>query len=130
MELIEQIKSIDPERLEIIVEDCFNDYQVLKHNAHSCYAGLSNFSIARNGAFTPCRHLILEEHFDSMEAYWRDSYYLNMIRSASKKPVGLCSNCAEQSRCLPCYSIALALTHKLERTNPVCVMFQNNTEHN
>lgn len=78
-----------------------------------CQAGISTMSISLKGLFTPCRHLPIEEAYESISSYWTKSETLEKLRKASNLTEDQCSTCDLLDRCHPCKALAYKLKDDL-----------------
>lgn len=72
-----------------------------------CLAGNTNFSISLNGNFAPCRHISLEERFNSIADYWNNSKELKVLKIYIKHKNNLtktCKLCTYSGKCSPCFA--------------------------
>ena len=98
-------------KVEIVVDRCFSQLRAMLGdwifgNTNSgifkgCRAGLDTCTLNVDGTFSPCRHMKIFEHFDSMRDYWQKSDALKKIRAAdSRSPP--CNKCRYFNFCRPC----------------------------
>lgn len=96
-------------------EECFSQMRALLHQRffvnlnrgprRGCGAGRDGFSVSAGGKLTPCRHLELEEDWDTIEEYWAKSPVLQQLRKVDQTPEAPCSGCRLKNNCLPCMAV-------------------------
>ncbi len=117
--------------LEIGVESCFSPLRALVGESlftgnlnrgiqRGCGAGRDSYSVNASGAYTPCRHILLPERYQSLDAYWNDSAVLQKLRTAEDHRCPPCTGCRLQAYCLPCMEIGEKLGDSLLAGFPGC----------
>lgn len=110
-EVAERIKAYRGS-VKIHVEECFSQMKALLGQkffynknqgiSRGCGAGRDGIAVSVDGKLTPCRHLELEEEWDSIAEYWEKSPLLKKLRSVEDAPSEPCSQCGYRKYCLPC----------------------------
>lgn len=105
--------------VSIEVESCFSQLRALVLNSYfmnrnvgigrGCGAGRDAISINVEGRLTPCRHIELEEMYQSIADYWENSKVLRKLRHVEENKREPCSDCRFQRNCLPCAAVNLKL---------------------
>jgi pyrroloquinoline quinone biosynthesis protein E len=106
-------------KVSIEVESCFSQLRALVLNSYfmnrnvgierGCGAGRDAVSINVEGKITPCRHIELEETYQSIADYWENSRVLQKLRHVEESKRRPCSDCRFQKNCLPCAAVNLKL---------------------
>ena len=101
------------------IESCFSQLRALVLNSYfmnrnvgierGCGAGRDAVSINVEGKITPCRHIELEETYQSIADYWENSKVLQKLRHVEENKRRPCSDCRFQKNCLPCAAVNLKL---------------------
>ncbi len=79
-----------------------------------CNAGRNGFSVAVDGMLTPCRHLDIREKFEHIQDYWKESKFLNELRSIEDHREAPCRGCHYENNCLPCQAVGIKLHGELK----------------
>lgn len=105
--------------VSIEIESCFSQLRALVLNSYfmnrnvgierGCGAGRDAVSINVEGKITPCRHIELEETYQSIADYWENSRVLQKLRHVEESKRRPCSDCRFQKNCLPCAAVNLKL---------------------
>lgn len=116
--------------VKIQVEECFSQLRALLGQkffinfnqgvSRGCGAGRDGISVSVNGKLTPCRHLPLEEEWDTIAEYWEKSAVLEKLRLAEDTPMKDCSQCKYQKYCLPCMAVNWKLEGEIYMGNSQC----------
>jgi pyrroloquinoline quinone biosynthesis protein E len=85
-----------------------------------CSAGRYMMSLDVDGNFTPCRHLLFAERFETIGEYWNRSEILHSIRSVEDSPGRPCDNCELGRYCLSCLAVNYKIEGKLAKRNKYC----------
>lgn len=106
-------------KVSIEIESCFSQLRALVLNGYfmnrnvgierGCGAGRDAISINVDGKITPCRHVELEERYESIADYWENSEVLQKLRCMEEDRRKPCSDCRFQKNCLPCAAVNLKL---------------------
>lgn len=124
---IKNYKDRDP---QIMVEPCFSNLRAyiydngfLNHNigfSKGCEAGRLGISLDVDGNYTPCRHLLIPEKYNSIVEYWWSSKTLDALRRYEDFKEEPCVSCPLTRYCLPCRSIGEKVYQHLYKSDPHC----------
>lgn len=103
--------------VKIQIESCYSNFLAyhletklfgnLNITAHKgCTAGRNSISVDVHGCFTPCRHIVAIEDFDSMEDYWNNSELILRLREIEGNSVEPCKSCYYSPYCRHCQAIS------------------------
>ena len=97
--------------VEIVIDRCFSQLRAMLGDwilgnsnvgiFRGCRAGLDTCTLNVDGTFSPCRHLKIFEHFDSVRDYWQNSEVLKKFRCAENRSPP-CKKCRYFKFCRPC----------------------------
>lgn len=98
--------------VKLSAENCFSQLRALlgqgflgninRGITRGCGAGREGISVSADGKLTPCRHLEIEEDYDDILTYWRNSPTLKALRAMEDAPDAPCDGCQYRRYCLPC----------------------------
>lgn len=77
-------------------------------------------SLDVDGNFTPCRHLIFAEKFETIGEYCNQSEILNEIRNIEDSTDQPCDSCELGKYCLSCLTANYEINGKLVKRSPTC----------
>ncbi|MBQ3011727.1 MAG: radical SAM protein, partial [Oscillospiraceae bacterium] len=99
------------------VENCFSPLLALTADTvlfgnlnrgkyRGCIAGYGSVSVNVDGSFSPCRHILYKEHFDSIEEYLSKSQIIKKLSECDEsKAEEPCKSCKYILNCRPCMAI-------------------------
>lgn len=109
--------------IEIVVESCFSQLRALLGDSYfvnpnrgiakGCGAGRDGISVSVDGRLTPCRHLPIEESFETIREYWESSDVLRQLREVENAMEEPCRSCRYHRFCLPCMAVSWKMKGKL-----------------
>ena len=114
------------------VERCFSQLLALtadtklfgnlnKGRNRGCMAGYECVSVNVDGSFSPCRHILRKEHFDSIEEYLDNSRVIQELALCDEtKAEGQCKNCKYLLNCRPCMAINTEIDGIIAFRNDFC----------
>lgn len=118
--------------VSIEVESCFSQLRALVQNGYllnrnvgierGCGAGRDAVSINVEGRITPCRHMELEEMYQSIEDYWNHSEVLKKLRRVEEDKQKPCADCRFRENCLPCAAVNLKLRGEIFMGEEGCAL--------
>lgn len=118
--------------VSIEVESCFSQLRALVQNGYllnrnvgierGCGAGRDAVSINVEGRITPCRHMELEEMYQSIEEYWNHSEVLKKLRRVEEDKREPCADCRFRENCLPCAAVNLKLRGEIFMGEEGCAL--------
>ena len=116
--------------VKIEIEECFSQMRALAGQRffvnvnvgvqRGCGAGTDGVSVSVDGKLTPCRHLDIEEQWDSLQEYWKHSTVLKTLRAAQDCPQESCSHCQWNKNCIPCMAVNWKMKGKLYMGDAGC----------
>lgn len=119
-------------KVSIEVESCFSQLRALVQNGYflnrnvgierGCGAGRDAVSINVEGRITPCRHMELEEMYQSIEEYWNHSEVLKKLRRVEEDKRKPCAGCRFRNNCLPCAAVNLKLRGEIFMGEEGCAL--------
>lgn len=118
------IKSYSNTKLSIVIETCYSPLIFYVYGDMIgkiyCQAGRTNFSLSVDGKMTPCRHIDIEEDYDSIESYWEKSDYLINLRKSFLDVRKPCLGCIYTNACTPCLAVNHKIYKELFKGNEYC----------
>ncbi len=133
--LADFIKKYPTGSLKIVIESCFSPLRALVGQRFfvnlnqgidkGCQAGRDSLSVNVDGKLTPCRHLEIEESFDSIVKYWRQSKTLKRLRTVEQDTRTPCRSCSYERYCLHCMAVSWKMHGELFKGNDFCELHQD-----
>ena len=118
--------------VSIEVESCYSQLRALVQNGYllnrnvgierGCGAGRDAVSINVEGRITPCRHMELEEMYQSIEDYWNHSEVLKKLRRVEEDKQKPCADCRFRENCRPCAAVNLKLRGEIFMGEEGCAL--------
>jgi pyrroloquinoline quinone biosynthesis protein E len=135
MFLADFIKKYPAGPLKIGIESCFSPLRALVGQKFfvnlnrgidkGCQAGRDSLSVSVDGKLTPCRHLEIEENFDSIAEYWQQSRVIGQLRTVERDARPPCQACSYERYCLHCMAVSWKMHGELFKGNDFCELNQN-----
>lgn len=132
--LADFIKKYPVGSLKIVIESCFSPLRALVGQRFfvnlnqginkGCQAGRDSLSVNVDGKLTPCRHLEIEEPFDSIAEYWQQSKTLRQLRTVEQDTRAPCLDCNYERHCLHCMAVSRKMHGELFKGNDFCELHQ------
>ena len=125
--------------IRIAVETCYSPFAALHMQTKlfgnmnvgeqkGCSAGRTAMSVTVDGTFTPCRHVMIQEHFPDMATYWHQSATLMKLRGLDDLRREPCSSCKYQDNCRHCQAISMASSSDLYLGFQGCPVYEPREE--
>lgn len=111
--------------VRISIETCYSIFLAYHRNTRlfgnfnnsekykGCGAGINGLSVTVFGELTPCRHILINEAFESMNEYWTKSQVLNQLRNLADDTRSPCDKCVFRPYCRHCAAINWQINHEL-----------------
>lgn len=124
--------------ISIEVEECFSQMRALvgerffmnlnRGISRGCGAGRDGFSVSVDGRLTPCRHLEIEETFDTLSSYWNQSQVLSRLRAVEDHMEEPCRGCSYRKNCLPCSAVGWKQSGEIVMGEQACPLKKPSAE--
>lgn len=122
-------------KVQLCVETCFSQLlAVLKDTklfgnlnvgpAKGCRAGLYNYCISVDGLYSPCRHIDLQEKFDTLNEYLDKSKVIQKLRAVEHDIRNPCSSCYYKNNCRPCMAVTNKLNGEIYFGHSICSLWK------
>ena len=108
--------------VKIGIESCFSQLRALVSETKlfgnmnvgitkGCMAGIAIFSVSVDGRLTPCRHIVHQEAFDSLDEYFSKSEVINdLCHCSEEQAIDHCKFCHYLMSCRPCMAYSVNKT--------------------
>jgi pyrroloquinoline quinone biosynthesis protein E len=121
--------------VKISVENCYSPLRAylgrsfLFENTNrglykGCMAGKISVSLDVDGRFTPCRHILEAERFETIGEYWLRSPALAELRQAKSSSEETCGGCSLSPYCLRCPAVIAQAATTVLNVYP-CAFYQS-----
>ena len=119
-------------KVKLAIESCYSQLLALTADTklfgnlnngkyRGCIAGYECLSVNVDGSFSPCRHIIIKEKFDTIEAYLNNSKVINELSMCDEtKAEEPCKSCKYLMHCRPCMAINTQIEGLITFKNEFC----------
>lgn len=119
-------------KVTIGIENCYSQLLALtadtklfgnlnKGKYRGCIAGYECVSVNVDGSFSPCRHIMKKEYFDSIDEYLSNSEIIKELSACDEtKAEEPCKNCKYILNCRPCMAINTEIDGRITFKNEFC----------